>query len=72
MGLGLPIYTHILNLKGLQKFLFNLSHIKLNLCDGGSATVPRTKYPKFCLGIQLSIGIYKAYDKKEKIDCMSH
>ena len=50
--MALPIYTHILNLKGLAKIFFKLSRPKGNLCGGGSGgvTVLNPKYPQLSSG----------------------
>ena len=47
--MGLPIYTHIPNLKGLAKIFFKLSRLKGNLCGGG-VTILNPKYPRLSFG----------------------
>ena len=49
---ALPIYTHILNLKGLTKIFFKLSCPKGNLCGGSGdgVTVLNPKYPRLSSG----------------------
>ena len=49
--MALPIYTHILNLKGLTKIFLKLLFPKGNLCgSGGGMTVQNPKYPRLSSG----------------------
>ena len=48
--MALPIYTHLLNLKGLTKIFFKLSRPKGNLYGGGGVTVLNPKYPRLSSG----------------------
>ena len=53
--MALPIYTHILNLKGLPKIFFKLSRPKGNL-GGGGVTGLNPKYPRLSSGDTINSG----------------